>query len=120
VTSTKQGELTRESSRLENTIKQLTSEVEQLTKRLEQIRQEVTDWERRRDTTKADGQQADADLSAARKLLQETSTKQGELTRESSRLEGIIERFKKEKEALEKALGRLEGQQQPKSLTGGQ
>jgi len=118
-TSTKQGELTRESVRLENTIKQLKSEVEPLTKRLEQIRQEATDVERRRDTAKADAQQADSDLSAAQKLLQETFVKQGVLARESARLEEMLERLKKEKEALEKALGHLEGQQ-PKSLTGGQ
>jgi chromosome segregation ATPase len=101
-------------------LKAIQTAVQQEERKLDQTRKEVTEWERRRDTAKDDGQQADADLSAARKLLQETSTKQGELTRESSRLEGIIERFKKEKEALEKALGRLEGQQQPKSLTGGQ
>ena len=118
-TSTKQGELTRESVRLENTIKQLKSEVEPLTKRLEQIRQEATDVERRRDTAKADAQQADSDLSAAQKLLQETFVKQGVLARESARLEEMLERLKKEKEALEKALGHLEGQQ-PKSFTGGQ
>ena len=47
------------------------------------------------------------------------SAKQGELVREISRLESLIERLKKEKEALEKDLGRMEGQQ-PKSLTSGQ
>jgi len=76
-TSTKQGELARESVRLENTIKQLKSEGDQLTKRLEQIRQEATDLERRRDTAKADEQKIDSDLSAARKLLQETVCKTG-------------------------------------------
>ena len=84
-----------------------------------ETRKEVTDWERRRDTAKADAQKADSDLSAARQLLQETSTKQGELTRESARLEGGIEQLKKEKEALEKELGHLESQQ-PKPRTGGQ
>jgi len=86
---------------------------------LDQIRQEATDLERRRDTAKADVQQADSALSAAQKLLQETFVKQGALARESARLEEMIERLKKEKEAMEKALGHLEGQQ-PKSLTGGQ
>src|SRR2546426_1032603 len=83
-TSTKQGELTRESARLENTIKQLKSEGDQLTTRLEQIRQEVAEWERRRDPAKTDVQQADADLAATRGLSREMSTKQGELTRESA------------------------------------
>jgi len=118
-TSAKQGELTRESARLENTIKQLKSEGDQLTTRLDQIRQEVAEWERRRDAAKTDVQQADADLAAAQRLFREMSTKQGELTRESARLEGIIERLKKEKEALEMALGHLESQQ-PKPRTGGQ
>ena len=108
-----------ESSRLENTIERLKSEGEQLTKRLERIRQEVTEWERHRDTAKADAQKADSDFSTARKLYLEISAKQDELVRESSRLEGIIERLKKEKEALGKELGRSEGQQS-KSSTGGQ
>ena len=73
----------------------------------------------RRDAAKADSQKTDSDLSATRKLLQEMSAKQGEFVREISRLESVIERLKKEKEELEKELGRLEGQQ-PKSLTGGQ
>jgi chromosome segregation ATPase len=118
-TSTKQGELTRDSSRLEGIIERLKSEGEQLTKRLDQIRQEVTDWERRRDAANTDMQKADSDLSTARKLYNEMFAKQGELVRESSRLESIIERLKKDKEALEKELGHREGQQ-PKLLTGGQ
>jgi chaperonin cofactor prefoldin len=86
---------------------------------LDQIRHEVTEWERRRDTAKAEAQQADSDLSAARKLHNEISQRQGDLLRESTRLEGRIEQLKKEKEALEKNLGTLESQQ-PKPLMGGQ
>ena len=59
---------------------------------------------------KADSQKAEADVSAARTLAQEFSAKQGELTREVSRLEAIIEGLKKQKEALEKEVGGLEGQ----------
>jgi chaperonin cofactor prefoldin len=100
-------------------VERLKSEVEQLTRRLDQIRHEVTEWERRRDTAKAEAQQADSDLSAARKLHNEISQRQGDLLRESTRLEGRIEQLKKEKEALEKNLGTLESQQ-PKPLMGGQ
>jgi hypothetical protein len=64
-------------------------------------------------------QKADSALSIAQKLLQERSTKQGEITRESSRLEIIIQGLTETKEALEKKLGALEGQQ-PKPFTGGQ
>ena len=45
--------------------------------------------------------------------------KQGEFVREISRFENVIERLRKDKDALEKELGRLEAQQ-PKPLTGGQ
>lgn len=106
-------------SEIEERERRSTSESEQITNRLEQIRKEAAEWELRRDTGKADFQKADSDLSAARKLLQEVSAKQGELVRESSRLETVIERLKKEKETLEKELGRLEGET-PKSPTGGQ
>jgi chromosome segregation protein len=117
--SAKRDALVRESSGLESTIGGLKSEGGQLEKRLEQIRTEVGELERRRNAVTAESQQADSDLSAGRKLLSEMSAKQGELVRENSRLESMIERLKKEKEALEKDLGRMEGQQ-PKSLTGGQ
>jgi chromosome segregation ATPase len=86
---------------------------------LAQIRKEVREWELRRDAVTAESQQADSDLSATRKLHQEVSAKQGELVREISRLESVIERLKKDREALEKELGRLEAQQ-PKPLTSGQ
>ena len=102
--STKRDELVRESLRLESTIERLKSEGEQLTKRLEQMRKEVTEWERRRDAAKADSQKADSDLSAARKLLQEMSAKQGEFVREISRLESMIERLKKDKEERKRNL----------------
>jgi chromosome segregation ATPase len=117
--SAKQGELVSESSRLGSTIDRLKSEGDQLTKRLEQVRKEVIDWELRRDTAKADFQKADADLSAARKLLQEVSAKQGELVSESSRLGSTIEQLKQAIAELEQKRGRLEGQQL-KSPTAGQ
>ena len=79
-------------------------------KDLEQSRMDAAEAEVRLDTAKADLQKADADLAATRKLSQEFSAKQGELTREVSGLEATIERLKKEKEALEKELGKLESQ----------
>ena len=100
-------------------LKAIQAAVQQEERKLDQTRKEVTEWERRRDAAKDDAQRAESALSTARKLLEETSTKQGELTRESARLEGIIERLKKEKEVLEMALGHLESQQ-PKPRTGGQ
>jgi len=88
------------------------SEFAQLTNRLEQSRKDGADAETRRDTAKADSQKADADLAAARTQLQVFVVKQGELTRETSRLEATVERLKKEKEALEKEIGRQEAQRQ--------
>jgi chromosome segregation ATPase len=117
--SAKRDELVRESSRLESMIGGLKSEGGQLEKRLEQMRKEVKEWEPLRDAATAESQKAGSDLSATRKLLQEMSMKQGELVREISRLESVIERLKKDREDLEKELGRLEAQQL-KSLTGGQ
>jgi len=117
--SAKRDELVLESSRLESTIGGLKSQGGQLEKRLEQMRKEVKDWEPLRDAATAESQKADSDLSATRKLLQEMSAKQGELVREISRLESVIERLKKDREDREKELGRLESQQ-PKALTGGQ
>jgi chromosome segregation ATPase len=77
---------------------------------VEQSRKDAAESEVRLDTVKADFQKADADLAATRKLSQELSVKQGELTREVSGLAAAIEQLKKEKEALEKEVGRLEGQ----------
>jgi chromosome segregation ATPase len=77
---------------------------------LEQSRKDAAESEVRLDTVKADFQKADADLAATRKLSQELSVRQGELTREVSGLAAAIEQLKKEKEALEKEVGRLEGQ----------
>jgi cell division protein FtsB len=51
--------------------------------------------------------------------VHEASAKQGDLVRESARLEAEIERLKKAKETLEKEVGQLEGQQ-PKSPASGQ
>ena len=80
-------------------------------KELEQARKDAADAEVRLDTAKASFQKTDADLAGVRKSSQELSTKQGELTREISRLESSLERLRKEKEALEKAIGRQEAQQ---------
>ena len=79
---------------------------------LEQSRKDGADAETRLDTAKAESQKADADLAAARTQLQVFVVKQGELTRETSRLEATVERLKKEKEALEKEIGRQEAQRQ--------
>jgi len=79
---------------------------------LEQSRKDAAESEVRLETAKSNLQKADADLAATRKLSQEFSAKQGELTREVSGLEATIERLKKEKEALEKEIGRLEAQHQ--------
>lgn len=81
-------------------------------KDLEQARKDAADAETRRDAAKADAQKADAELAAARAQLQVFIVKQGELTREASRLDATIERLKKEKEALEKEIGRQEAQRQ--------
>ena len=87
-------------------------------KELEQARKESATTESRRDAAKAELQKADADLAAARAQLQVFVVKQGELTREIARLEVIAERLKKEKEALEKEIGRQEAQRQ-KAPAGG-
>ena len=81
-------------------------------KDLEQSRKDAADAETRRDTARAEAQKADADLAAARTQSQVFVVKQGELTRETSRLEATVERLKKEKEALEKEIGRQEAQRQ--------
>jgi chromosome segregation ATPase len=84
-------------------------------KDMEQARKDGADAEARLDTAKVGLQKADADLAAARTQSQVFFVKQGELTRESSRLEATVDRLKKEKEALEKEIGRLEAQR-PKVL----
>jgi DNA repair exonuclease SbcCD ATPase subunit len=81
-------------------------------KELEQARKDGADAATRRDTVRAESQKADADLAAARTQLQVFVVKQGELTRETSRLEATVERLKKEREALEKEIGRQEAQRQ--------
>ena len=86
----------------------LIAQVAALTKDLEQARKDGADAEIRRDTAKAESQKADADLAAARTQLQVFVVKHGELTRESSRLEGTVEQLETEKEALEKEIGRHE------------
>jgi chromosome segregation ATPase len=88
----------------------LVAQVAASKKDLEQSRKDAAESEVRLDTAKADFQKADADLAATRKLWQELSTKQGDLTREVSGLEATIERLKKEKDALEKEIGQMEGQ----------
>ena len=52
-----------------------------------EARKDAADAETRRDAAKADSQKADADLAASRAQLQVFVVKQGELTRETSRLE---------------------------------
>ena len=89
---------------------QAVSEFAQMAIRLDQARKDGVDAEARWDAAKAGLQKADTDLAAARTQLQVFVVKQGELTRETSRMEGTVERLKKEKEALEKEIGRLESQ----------
>jgi chromosome segregation ATPase len=88
------------------------SEFAQLTNRLAQARKDNADAEARLDSSKGALQRADDELAAARAQLQVFVVKQGELTREASRLDATIERLKKEKEALEKEIGRQEAQRQ--------
>ena len=69
-----------------------------------------------------DGANAAAFLDAAnatRRLSQDLAAKQGDLNRDVSRLEALVERLKKEKETLEKENGRLEAQR-PKVPPDGQ
>ena len=93
-------------------------ELSQLTNRLAQAREDATDAETRRDAAKGDQQKADADLAASRAQLQVFVVRQGELTRETSRLEATIERLKTEKNALEKENGRQEAQSKNSSTEG--
>ena len=88
------------------------SEVTGVQERLEVAKKEASQWEARRDSARVDFQGADADATAARKLLQEASARQGELVRDAARLESVIEGLRKEKDALEKEIGRLEAQRQ--------
>ncbi len=90
----------------------LTAQIAAARKDLEQARKDGADAEARRDTAKAESQKADADLAAARAQLQVFVVKQGELTRDTSRLETTVERLKQEKETLEKEIGRQEAQRQ--------
>src|SRR2546426_12263664 len=85
-------------------LKAIQAAVQQEERKLDQTRKEVTEWERRRDAAKDDAQRAESALSTARKLLEETSTKQGELTRESARLENMIKQLKSERDQLPKRL----------------
>jgi chromosome segregation ATPase len=88
----------------------LVAQIAATKKELEQARKDAADAEARLDIAKAVLQKADADLAGVRKSSHELSTKHGELTREVSRLEASLERLKKEKEALEKEIGRQEAQ----------
>lgn len=81
-----------------------------LVARVAEIRQQAAEWEVRRDAAKSELSKTEADLSAARKVTQELVAKQAELTRDLGRLEAEIEKRRKEKEALEKEIGRLEAQ----------
>ena len=83
-----------------------------------QFLKEAADSEIRRDSARTDLQKSDADIAAARTQLQVFVLKQSELTRETSRLEATVERLKKEKEALEKEIGRQEAQRHKASPIG--
>lgn len=104
LTQTSQDQLSNEQAKL-------LAQIAALKKDLEQSRTDAAQSDVRLETAKADIQKADADLGAIRKLSQELSVKQGELTRQVSGLETDIERLKKEKEALEKQIGKMESQQ---------
>jgi len=106
-----QGQLAREQARL-------VAQVAALKKELEQSRKDGADAETRLDSAKAGLQKADADLAAARTQTQVLSVRQGEMTRESSRLGAVVERLKMEKDALEKEIGRQEAQRQKIPLDG--
>jgi membrane fusion protein (multidrug efflux system) len=90
----------------------MVAQIAALKRDLEQVRKDAADAETRRDAAMADARKADADLAAARAQLQVFVVRQGEITREASRLDATIERLKKEKEALEKEIGRQEAQRQ--------
>lgn len=107
------------SADMESKLSKAGSELSQLTNRLTQARKDAADAETRLEASKAAMLRSDADLAAARAQLQVFVVKQGELTREVSRLEATIERLKKEKEALEREVGRQEAQRQ-KNLSEGQ
>ena len=104
---------------MESRLGKAASELAPWTNRVEQARKDGVDAETRRDVAKAELQKADADLAAARTQSHVFVVKQGELTRETSRLETTGDRLKKEKEALEKEIGRLEAQR-PKVPPDGQ
>jgi chromosome segregation ATPase len=110
-TQASQDQLSREQAKL-------VAQVAGSKKDLEQSRKDSAEAEVRLDTAKGDLKKADADLAATRKLSQEFSAKQGELTRAVSALEATIERLNKEKEALEKEIGQMEGQK-PKTPASG-
>lgn len=90
------------------------AESTQLAAGLEQLRKDVSEFEARREKAKTDFQKLDGDLAAAGKLLQGVSVKQGDLVRESARLEASIEKLKMEKEVLQKEIGQIEGQNERK------
>jgi chromosome segregation ATPase len=89
-----------------------------LKKELEQARKDQADLQARLDVAKVALDKAEGETTAARRLSQEFSTKQGELTREAARLESSVEKLKKEREVIEKEIGGLESQRQ-KAPTGG-
>ncbi|HWD93537.1 MAG TPA: hypothetical protein VG938_14445 [Verrucomicrobiae bacterium] len=91
---------------------QTVSAITQLTNRFELAKKETFEAEAQLEKSKSDLQLADSQLTSARKLSQEFSARQGELTREVSQLEASIERLKKEKESLEKEIGQLDSKQE--------
>jgi len=96
-----------------------TAEITNLVARLAQVQREVAGWETRRDAAKVDLGKADAELSAARNLTLELSTKRLSLEREVARLTVEVEKLRNERQTLEKEIGRLEAQQ-PKTTSIGQ
>lgn len=92
----------------------------QWTNRLDLARKDASAAEAKLESVKSQLQKGDADLAGDRAQSQVFVVKQGELTREASRLEATVERLKKEKELLEKEIGRLEGQRLKSSSSGAQ
>jgi len=100
-TQASQDQLSREQAKL-------TAQVAASKKDLEQSRKEAAEAETRLEAAKSNLQKADADTSAGRTQLQVFVVKQGELTREISRLEDTVKQLRAEKEAIEKETGRQE------------
>jgi chromosome segregation ATPase len=97
----------------------LASSLTSLRSDFELARKNSVEEETRLARLKAEGQESDSELAAARKLTQEYAAKQDELTRDVSRTQAIIDGLKQEKEALEKEIGKEEAAKEKKQ-SGGQ